>query len=60
MSPESLEENRYNFSTDMWAIGIILYELLKGDTPWYGEDDKQLFHRIMNKPISKLLDGIPE
>ena len=40
MAPESLENNKYNFSTDMWAIGIILYEMIKGKTPWYAVDEK--------------------
>lgn len=35
MAPESLQNNKYNFSTDMWSIGVILYEMIQGKTPWY-------------------------
>lgn len=38
MAPEALEDSKYNFSTDMWSIGILLYEMLKGTTPWYASD----------------------
>lgn len=33
MSPEGLIYNQYGPKTDIWALGIIIYELLHGDTP---------------------------
>jgi serine/threonine protein kinase len=34
MAPEILKSERYTSKCDIWSIGIILYELLHGLTPW--------------------------
>ena len=34
MSPEGLIDNIYGPKTDVWAFGILLYELLHGHTPF--------------------------
>lgn len=39
MSPEALKRNEYSYKSDIWAIGIIVYEMLTGDTPWQAENE---------------------
>jgi len=34
MPLESLKTNKYSFKSDIFAIGIILYEIVTGRTPW--------------------------
>jgi serine/threonine protein kinase len=34
MAPESLRTNKYSIKTDIFAVGIILYEMLTSKTPW--------------------------
>ena len=34
MSPETLIDNVYSPSTDIFSIGIMFYELMTGTTPW--------------------------
>lgn len=34
MAPEVLRDNRYSFKSDIWALGIIMYEMLHGKVPW--------------------------
>ena len=34
MAPESLKKNEYSYKSDIWALGIIFYEMLLNDTPW--------------------------
>lgn len=34
MPPEALNDNKYSFKSDIWVIGVIIYELLTGRTPW--------------------------
>ena len=34
MSPEGFIHNIYGPKTDVWAFGILIYELLHGETPF--------------------------
>ena len=34
MPPEALNENKYSFKSDIWALGVIYFEMLTGKTPW--------------------------
>lgn len=34
MAPEIMENNKYNNQTDLWSIGMILYEMLYGFHPY--------------------------
>jgi NIMA (never in mitosis gene a)-related kinase len=40
MAPEVLLRNHYSFKSDIWALGIIYYELLFGCRPWTAKDEK--------------------
>lgn len=34
MPPEALKNNIYSIKSDVWSVGVIIYELLHGETPW--------------------------
>lgn len=43
MAPEILEQKEYNFPVDVWALGVLTYELLEGHLPVsdsFGSDDE--------------------
>jgi serine/threonine-protein kinase len=49
MSPEQLNSSKdVDGRTDIWALGIILYELVTGRTPFYGESIPQLVNSVLN------------
>lgn len=41
MSPERLDNEAYSFSSDIWALGMIVYEMVVGQSP-YPETDKPI------------------
>ena len=56
MSPEQVrgEIGRTDPSSDVWAIGVILYELLAGCRPFEADDDDQLFLKIQTEEPARL------
>lgn len=60
MPPEALKENIYSVSCDVWAIGIIFYQLLKGMVPWRAVSEKVLYDKMINEPIDSLTVGLPD
>jgi len=47
MAPEMLSEDEYDKRVDIWAMGILLYEMLVGELPFYGADDSELEAQIL-------------
>jgi eukaryotic-like serine/threonine-protein kinase len=61
MSPEQMRASRdVDPRTDIWALGIILYELLTGDTPFEGNTMPELCAAILKEPPSPVRDRRPE
>ena len=51
MSPEQLrrEWHLVNASTDIWSLGVILYELLTRERPFFGDTPDQLREEIQRR-----------
>ncbi|KFQ88143.1 Protein kinase C theta type, partial [Phoenicopterus ruber ruber] len=43
---------KYNTSVDWWSFGVLLYEMLIGQSPFHGQDEEELFQSIrMDNPF---------
>eukprot|EP00668_Euglena_longa_P005351 GGOE01006311.1.p1 GENE.GGOE01006311.1~~GGOE01006311.1.p1 ORF type:complete len:524 (-),score=75.84 GGOE01006311.1:1047-2618(-) len=47
LSPELVQERPYNMSSDIWALGVVLYELMSLRHPFNATDMKGLMSRIL-------------
>ncbi len=61
MSPEQMRSAKeVNSQTDIWALGIVLFELLCGKPPFLAESLPELFHRVGGEPPPPLRGIRPE
>jgi len=52
-SPEMIEGSSYNFQTDMWSLGVLVYTLLMGYLPYEEEDQQELYQAIIKIEFPK-------
>lgn len=46
IAPEIIIGRPYGFSADWWSFGVLIYQLLFGDTPFYNPSRKQMHNNI--------------
>ncbi len=59
MSPEQTRGDTVDQRTDIWALGIIIYEMLTGSSPFKGEYEQAIIYSILNDELPEI-KGIPE
>ena len=50
MAPEIITKSNYDHKVDIWSLGIILYELLHGKTPFDGNSIPEKCKNILKNP----------
>ncbi len=60
MAPEQILRSGSTPRTDVYSLGVLLFETLTGHKPFYSSNDTELIQRQLNEPLPSLLQYRPE
>ena len=58
MAPEQIRGEALDRYSDIWSLGVLFYQLISGDFPFYATDTALLEYQILNEPPAILPQSI--
>ncbi|NIM98827.1 MAG: protein kinase, partial [candidate division Zixibacteria bacterium] len=62
MSPEQSRGEKVDHRTDIWSLGVVLYEMVIGQLPFRGDHEQAMMYSILNEepePMTGMRTGVP-
>jgi len=60
MSPEQIEGQPVDGRSDLFSLGVVMFELLAGEKPFSGDTVNSLMHRIITQPPAPIKTLVPD
>uniref|UniRef100_A0A8C6Y914 protein kinase C n=1 Tax=Naja naja TaxID=35670 RepID=A0A8C6Y914_NAJNA len=51
LAPEILTDPSYTRAVDWWGLGVLIFEMLVGESPFHGDNEEEMFDSIISEEV---------